>query len=59
MKDMWGGFMISYYTISISGKYFSNQQERRSSSESYDLEAARRLWQVSVEMTGVGGKENF
>jgi NAD(P)-dependent dehydrogenase (short-subunit alcohol dehydrogenase family) len=38
----------------VSGKYFSNQQERRSSPESYDQETARRLWQVSAEMTGVG-----
>jgi NAD(P)-dependent dehydrogenase (short-subunit alcohol dehydrogenase family) len=36
----------------VSGKYFSNRQERRSSTESYDQDRARRLWQVSVEMTG-------
>jgi NAD(P)-dependent dehydrogenase (short-subunit alcohol dehydrogenase family) len=35
----------------VSGKYFANQQERRSSAESYDEEAARELWQVSAEMT--------
>lgn len=37
----------------VSGKYFSNRQERRSSPESYDQETAQKLWQVSAEMTGL------
>ncbi|HVO22600.1 MAG TPA: SDR family oxidoreductase [Candidatus Margulisiibacteriota bacterium] len=37
----------------VSGKYFSNCKEARSSKESYDVAAARRLWQVSEQMTGL------
>lgn len=35
----------------VSGKYFVDKQETRSAPASYDVEAARRLWQVSEEMT--------
>ena len=38
----------------ISGKYFSNCKETRSSKGSYDAAAARRLWEVSEELTGIG-----
>ena len=34
----------------ISGKYFSKQSMLASSSESYDVVAARRLWDVSLEL---------
>jgi NAD(P)-dependent dehydrogenase (short-subunit alcohol dehydrogenase family) len=37
----------------ISGKYFSNCKEARSSKESYDVAAARRLWEISERMTGL------
>ena len=37
----------------VNGKYFDEDEERRSSEESYDEEAARRLWKVSEEMTGL------
>lgn len=37
----------------VSGKYFSVGRMRRSSSRSYDEEAARRLWEVSGRMTGL------
>jgi NAD(P)-dependent dehydrogenase (short-subunit alcohol dehydrogenase family) len=37
----------------VSGKYFVNCKERRSSKESYDTEAARRLWELSARMTGL------
>jgi NAD(P)-dependent dehydrogenase (short-subunit alcohol dehydrogenase family) len=37
----------------VTGKYFMNCRERRSSSVSYDPELARRLWEVSARMTGV------
>jgi len=38
----------------ISGKYFSNCKETRSSKPSYDAAVARRLWKVSEELTGIG-----
>jgi NAD(P)-dependent dehydrogenase (short-subunit alcohol dehydrogenase family) len=37
----------------ISGKYFERRRPRRSSPESYDEAAARRLWQVSEQLTGL------
>ena len=37
----------------VSGKYFADCKEVRSSNESYDDAEARRLWQVSAELTGV------
>ncbi len=36
----------------VSGKFFSKGKEERSSKESYDVEAARRLWEVGEELTG-------
>ncbi|MBC8089747.1 MAG: SDR family NAD(P)-dependent oxidoreductase [Phycisphaerae bacterium] len=36
-----------------TGKYFSDGREVRSSTDSYDLEKARELWDRSAEMTGV------
>ncbi len=36
----------------VTGKYFSKMKEAKSSRESYDVEAARRLWQVSEDLTG-------
>ena len=38
----------------ISGKYFVDCRPDKSSSESYDPAIARRLWDVSAQMTGVG-----
>ena len=37
----------------VSGKYFARRKARRSSPASYDEQAARRLWQVSAELTGI------
>jgi NAD(P)-dependent dehydrogenase (short-subunit alcohol dehydrogenase family) len=37
----------------VTGKYYSNRREKTSSRESYDLNIARRLWDVSETMTGV------
>lgn len=38
----------------VNGKFFGpNLKETRSSKASYDIEAARRLWRISEEMTGV------
>jgi len=37
----------------VTGKYFANCREKRSNKESYNLEVARRLWEISERMTGV------
>lgn len=37
----------------VSGGYFVNRQEGRSSAASYDEAAARKLWDVSARLTGV------
>jgi NAD(P)-dependent dehydrogenase (short-subunit alcohol dehydrogenase family) len=37
----------------ISGGYFVNRQESRSSPASYDEAAARKLWDVSAQLTGL------
>ncbi len=36
----------------VTGKFFSKSKEERSSRESYDVETARRLWEVSEELIG-------
>jgi NAD(P)-dependent dehydrogenase (short-subunit alcohol dehydrogenase family) len=38
----------------VTGKYYANCREKTSNEESYDLNVARRLWEVSERMTGVG-----
>lgn len=35
----------------VTGKYFSKMKETRSSEESYDVEAAERLWKVSEDLS--------
>ncbi len=37
----------------VSGKYFTNRREARSSPASYDEHTARRLWDVSARLTGL------
>jgi NAD(P)-dependent dehydrogenase (short-subunit alcohol dehydrogenase family) len=37
----------------ITGRYFASEMETRSSAESYDRDAAARLWEVSEELTGL------
>lgn len=37
----------------LSGKYFVNMKETESSEESYDLETAKKLWEMSEEISGV------
>jgi NAD(P)-dependent dehydrogenase (short-subunit alcohol dehydrogenase family) len=37
----------------VTGKYFTDSKPVRSSAASYDLDAARRLWQVSLRLTGL------
>lgn len=38
----------------INGQYFVDCKPAKSSAESYDTAVARRLWEVSARMTGVG-----
>lgn len=40
--------------VHATGKYFAKLSEMRSSRESYDLEVAKRLWDVSSELTRFG-----
>jgi hypothetical protein len=37
----------------VTGGYFSNSRPKRSSRASYDRDLARKLWEVSAELTGV------
>ena len=37
----------------VSGKYFNNCKEARSSKASYDRAVAARLWKISAQMTGL------
>ena len=37
----------------VSGKYFANSKEAGSSPAAQDMDAARRLWDVSAWMVGV------
>lgn len=46
---------ISPEVAGISGKYFEEKQAVRSSSLSYDVEVANRLWEVSEEHVGLRG----
>ena len=39
----------------LSGRYFASQREARCSRAARDVDAARRLWQVSAELTGLAG----
>ena len=37
----------------VSGKYFADCKPVRTSEASYDLESARRLWELSLQLTGL------
>lgn len=37
----------------ITGRYFDDRREKRSSSESYDMELAKKLWEVSYKLVGL------
>jgi NAD(P)-dependent dehydrogenase (short-subunit alcohol dehydrogenase family) len=41
----------------VTGKYFTNRRETRSSPASYDAAIARRLWEISARLTGIAGAE--
>jgi NAD(P)-dependent dehydrogenase (short-subunit alcohol dehydrogenase family) len=38
----------------VTGRYFQEMKPVESSPQSYDLDTARRLWEVSEELTGLG-----
>jgi NAD(P)-dependent dehydrogenase (short-subunit alcohol dehydrogenase family) len=38
----------------VTGKYYADCKEKSSNGESYDLSVARRLWELSAQMTGIG-----
>ena len=38
----------------VTGKYFDDKREEKSSAESYDEAVAKRLWEVSARMVGLG-----
>lgn len=37
----------------VTGKFYSDKQPVRSSETSYDLESARRLWEISLDLVGL------
>jgi len=37
----------------ITGRYFVNRKPKTSSKASYDTTAAARLWQASIDLTGL------
>jgi len=37
----------------VTGKYFTKMHEAKSSQESYDDDSAKRLWQISEQLTKV------
>jgi NAD(P)-dependent dehydrogenase (short-subunit alcohol dehydrogenase family) len=39
----------------VTGRYFIDSKEARSSAESHDTAVARRLWDISAQMTGLPG----
>ena len=40
----------------ITGKYFANKAPKKSSEESYNIENAKRLWDISIKLTGLDVK---
>ena len=59
MKTPEQGAQTSIYLSSspevegVSGKYFVDSSPRTSNPASYDLDTARKLWEVTKEMVGV------
>ena len=37
----------------VSGKYFAKKRETQSSKESYDIEERRKLWEISMKLSGL------
>jgi NAD(P)-dependent dehydrogenase (short-subunit alcohol dehydrogenase family) len=47
-------FVAASETIAgVTGKYFVRKRQVESSASSYDIEAARRLWDLSAELSGL------
>lgn len=42
----------------VTGAYFANRRVKQSSKSSYDLDLARRLWEVSADLVGVEPDRN-
>src|SRR5207247_7135685 len=42
----------------ITGKYFARRRQQKSSETSHNEEAARRLWEVSEELTGLNTEKS-
>jgi NAD(P)-dependent dehydrogenase (short-subunit alcohol dehydrogenase family) len=42
----------------ITGKYFADKKPVRSNSASYDLDASKRLWEISLELVGTNKNLN-
>lgn len=42
----------------ITGKYFARRRQQKSSETSHNEEAARRLWEVSEELTGLNNEKS-
>ncbi|MBU1158935.1 MAG: SDR family oxidoreductase [Candidatus Thermoplasmatota archaeon] len=40
--------------VSVTGKYFAKKKEKKSSKESYDENVAKRFWEISEKLTGMG-----
>ncbi len=38
---------------SVTGKYFKNRKQKKSSRISYDAETQKKLWQISEQLTGI------
>jgi NAD(P)-dependent dehydrogenase (short-subunit alcohol dehydrogenase family) len=36
----------------VTGRYFDRQEEARANAQAYDAEARRRLWKLSIDLTG-------
>lgn len=39
--------------VGVTGKYFINKQEQESSEDSYNQEYAKKLWDITLELTGL------
>lgn len=64
MKTPAQGAATSVYLASspevarVSGAYFANQRAKKSSRASYEGDVARRLWEASAELVGIGQDAN-
>ena len=47
---------VSDHVSGISGKYFAKEKEGKSSQHSYNLDHAKKLWQMSEELCGISNR---